>query len=59
MNNKCNETGNIITEVGCLLPVVIVIVVGIIGLLSGNTSVLDLYNWMGSVAQTIGHLLGM
>jgi hypothetical protein len=45
-NGDTSERGNIVGELGCLLPTVAVVVLGIIGLLSGSTVVLDLYNWI-------------
>ena len=46
MTTNRSERGNILVEVGCLLPAVAVVALGIIGLLSGSTVVLDLYNWI-------------
>jgi len=53
MTTNKSERGNIIAEVGCLLPVVAVVALGIIGLLSGSTIVLDIWTWAVQIAQAL------
>lgn len=57
--NKHNESGNILVELSLLLPVVVVVSIGIWALLTGDTTMLDLYNTIGDLFVTIGNMLGM
>lgn len=49
-----SERGQTILGYALLAVVVAIIILGIVGLLSGNTSVLDTYNTIGELFQAIG-----